>query len=87
MELRDLWASPVHVVVVTYFLQDNMYIHSFSSVLAVKLGQLSLSNNLKSGVEMCLTMIGLIAIIVQAFLRTIKDIKPMAVQRRYDNIT
>ena len=44
----------LQVVVVIYFLQDNIYIHSFSSVLAVKLGQLSLSNNLKSGVEMCL---------------------------------
>ena len=44
----------VRVIVVIYFLQDNMYIHSFSSVLAVKLGQLCLSNNLKSGVEMCI---------------------------------
>ena len=41
------------MVVVIYFLQDNMHMHSFSSVFALKLGQFILSNNFKSGVEMC----------------------------------
>ena len=36
------------MVVVIYFIQDSMYTHSFGSMIAVKLGQLCLSNNLNS---------------------------------------
>ena len=44
MDFRDLWASLrdqyMWLYIVIYFLHDNMHIHSFSSVLAVKLGQI-----------------------------------------------